>query len=71
MSIGLPCFVHFFFMLMPMGFAMLELLALGAAVVVVVCAHAEALPMIATLQIVERSQVVFMSVSMLFRFKPL
>jgi hypothetical protein len=67
MSIGL-CFIHF----LCIGFAM-PAPELGAAigVVVVDCAHAEALPMIATLQIVERSQVVFMSVSMLFRFKPL
>jgi signal recognition particle receptor subunit beta len=55
-----------------MGFAMLELGAAIGVVVLVDCAHAEALPMIATLQIVERSQVVvFMSVSMLFEFKPL
>jgi hypothetical protein len=64
MSIGL-CFIHF---LCIMGLAM-PVPALGAAIGVVVlveCAHAETLPMIATLQIVERSQVVFMSVSMLF-----
>jgi hypothetical protein len=56
-----------------MGFAMLEPLALGAAigVVLVDCAHAEALPMIATLQIVERRKVFFMSVSMPFEFNQL